>query len=125
MQWILIQSSIYFRCSYESHLNSETLDWNRDPDRIKLFSLEDETLDSIGCLDYDFVLTENKSIIGPTTTSAQKAATQVSIHKWVEANNTSILIIKSSMNPIMSGGIPEKENLRICLWSSSISLKGL
>ena len=59
-----------------------------------------------------FVLTENKPIIDPTATDAQKAATQVSINKWVKANKMSILIIKSSIDPIMSGGIPEKENAK-------------
>ena len=38
----------YFRYSYGSHLNPETFDWNRDPDRIQLFNLGDETPDSIG-----------------------------------------------------------------------------
>jgi len=51
----------------------------------------------LGFLDYDFVLTEDKPIIDPTTTNAKKPATQVPIDKWVKANKMSILIIKSSI----------------------------
>jgi len=58
------------------------------------------------------VLTEDKSIIDPTATDAQKATTQVSIDKWVKANKISILIIKSSKDPTMSGGISEKVNAK-------------
>jgi len=58
------------------------------------------------------VLTEDKPIIDQTATDAQKAATQVSIDKWVNANKMSIPLIKSSIDPIMSDGIPKKENAK-------------
>jgi hypothetical protein len=49
----------------------------------------------LGCLHYDFVLTVAKPVIRPTVTDAQKAATQLSIYKWVKVDKMSILIIKS------------------------------
>ena len=44
--------------------------------------MKDETPDSIVFIDYNFVLPEDKPII-LAATDAQKAATQVSINKWV------------------------------------------
>ena len=67
---------------------------------------------ALRCLDYNFVLTEDKPIIDPTNTYAQKAAIEVSIDKWIKTNKMSILIIKSSIVPIMFGEIPEKENAK-------------
>ena len=64
------------------------------------------------CPDYNFVLTEDKPIIDPTTIDAQKAVTQVFIDKWVKANKMSILIIKCSIDPIMFGGISKKESTK-------------
>jgi len=43
--------------------------------------MKDETPDSIVFIDYNFVLAEDKYIIDPVTTNAQKIATQVSIDK--------------------------------------------
>ena len=58
------------------------------------------------------MLTDDKPIIDPTTTDAQKTATQEFIDKWVKTNKMSILIIKFSINPIMFGEIPEKDNAK-------------
>ena len=58
------------------------------------------------------MLTDDKPIIYPAVTDAQKAATRVSTDKWVKANKMSILIIKSSIDLIMFGEIPEKENVK-------------
>ena len=64
------------------------------------------------CLDYNFVLTEDKPIIDPTTTNAQRTATQVSIDKWIKTNKMSFLIIKSSIDSIMFDEISEKKNAK-------------
>ena len=64
------------------------------------------------CLNYNFVLTEDKPIINPIATYAQKAATQVSIDKWIKTNKMSILITKPSIDPIMFREISEKENAK-------------
>jgi len=74
--------------------------------------MKDETSKSIGYLDYSFMLSEDKPITDPTPTDAQKAATQVSIDKWDKINKMNILIIKSSMDLIMFGRIPEKKNAK-------------
>ena len=64
------------------------------------------------CLNYNFVLTEDKLIIDPTVTDTQKAVTQIPIDKWVKANKISILLIKCSIAPIMFSGIHENENAK-------------
>jgi len=66
----------------------------------------------LNCLDYDFVMTEDKLIIDQITTDAQKATTQAYTDKGVMSNKMSILIIKPSIDPIMSDRIPEKENAK-------------
>ena len=59
------------------------------------------------------MLTEDKPIIDPTATNAQKTATQVSIDIWVKTNKISILIIKCFIDSIMSSGIlKKKENAK-------------
>jgi len=64
------------------------------------------------CLDYNFVLSEDKPIINPTVTNAQKTATQVSIDKLMKTNKMSILLIKPSIDHIMFGGISKKKNAK-------------
>ncbi|KAL5700091.1 hypothetical protein ACHQM5_025586 [Ranunculus cassubicifolius] len=57
----------------------------------------------LGYLEYDFVLTEDQPVITGVDTPDQVAARQ----KWVKANNMASLIIRSRIDPIMRGGIPQ------------------
>ena len=63
----------------------------------------------LGCLDYDFVLTEEK----PPTPTKESTETQRATHaKWVKANKLAILIIRASIDETIRGGIPSKETVK-------------
>ncbi|KAL5717977.1 hypothetical protein ACHQM5_010924 [Ranunculus cassubicifolius] len=57
----------------------------------------------LGYLEYDFVLTEDQPVFTGVDTPTQVDARQ----KWVKANNMASLIIRSRIDPIMRGGIPQ------------------
>ncbi|KAF6166797.1 hypothetical protein GIB67_005673 [Kingdonia uniflora] len=72
----------------------------------------------LGYLDFDFVLTEAKPAdLTDTSSDVEKVA----YAKWVKANKMANLIIRSSIDPIIQGGITEKAGFPILFLSILLS----
>ncbi|XP_020249419.1 uncharacterized protein LOC109826810 [Asparagus officinalis] len=63
----------------------------------------------LGCLDYDYVLTEDK----PEEPDESSSQSEKKSHaKWVKANKLAMLIIRASVDQTIRGGIPACETAK-------------